>query len=420
MRGSDGGVSMLAGSNAYDIVHLVDKDLAIAGIASVGAPLNGLDNLLGHLVGNYHFEFGLLYILNCVFRNSIRGTDRLRATKTPNIRHGHARQTRNQLQGFHHLRNQKRLHDRFYFLHRTSLDLDLCTMRFKPPIQGRQHKQRQSGGSDESTDHHRRERLLNFSSRSSGNGHRQEAQAGDQRRHNHGSHFFQCATLCGFAYPQPLPTQLDDVVQENNTIHDRDPRDCNKPHAGRNTERHAAKGKSKNSATCRQWHVEKDQQCRLYRIEGGVEQNENQEHGQWNHDRQTLGGALEVFELPAPLNPICRWKFYFARDRLLRLGDKTSQISASDIGLDTDSTVDVATADLCRPRFGVDVSQLAERNQPALWICDLDILDLFNVATVVGLEPDLEGKPLLSFKHFAHLFATDCLNGIQHVASIDT
>jgi len=78
------------------------KDLAIAGIAGVGIPLDGFDNLLDHFVGDNHLQFGFLYILNCTFRNGIHGTDGLCPAKTANIGDGNARQPRNHLESFHH------------------------------------------------------------------------------------------------------------------------------------------------------------------------------------------------------------------------------------------------------------------------------------------------------------------------------
>ena len=54
---SDRACAMLSGTDAHHVIHLVDKNLAIAGIAGVGVPLDGLHNLLGHFVGDDYFQF---------------------------------------------------------------------------------------------------------------------------------------------------------------------------------------------------------------------------------------------------------------------------------------------------------------------------------------------------------------------------
>src|SRR3546814_12261950 len=76
-----------------------------------------------------------------------------------------------------------------------------------------------------------------------------------------------------------------------------------------------------------------------------VEQQKDAREAERHHDRESLRGRLQAFELAAPFEVIARRQLHL-RDLLLRFGDKGARITAFQVHLHDDAPLAILAADL--------------------------------------------------------------------------
>src|SRR3546814_7713683 len=81
-----------------------------------------------------------------------------------------------------------------------------------------------------------------------------------------------------------------------------------------------------------------------------------------HHDRESLRGRLQAFELAAPFEVIARRQLHL-RDLLLRFGDKGARITAFQVHLHDDAPLAILAADLVQAFGETDLRDLGERSE---------------------------------------------------------
>jgi len=69
-------------------------------------------------------------------------------------------------------------------------------------------------------------------------------------------------------------------------------------------------------------------------MERGEQKKEDQKERHWYHEHQAIPPTLQMLPQTSPLNAISRRQLQFAVRSLLGFGDKTADITASDVGFD--------------------------------------------------------------------------------------
>src|SRR3546814_2832984 len=94
-----------------------------------------------------------------------------------------------------------------------------------------------------------------------------------------------------------------------------------------------------------------------------VEQQKDAREAERHHDRESLRGRLQAFELAAPFEVIARRQLHL-RDLLLRFGDKGARITAFQVHLHDDAPLAILAADLVQALDRKSTRDLGERNLP--------------------------------------------------------
>ena len=185
-----------------------------------------------------------------------------------------------------------------------------------------QNEQGEKRRGENSADHHCRKRSLNLAAEPDIERHRNKAQTGNERGHEH--------------RPQPLQSPfIDRLVQDlspfaalaNETEH-------------YHTIEHgdAGEGDKSNARGYREWHVAQGERCHASRqcerdsreddrgIPQGAEQHqqqtENHQQRDGHHNRQALTGRDKLFIRSAIFDPVAGWEVSAVRYAILQFGDK--------------------------------------------------------------------------------------------------
>src|SRR5262249_46151311 len=91
-----------------------------------------------------------------------------------------------------------------------------------------------------------------------------------------------------------------------------------------------------------------------------VEEETDQNNGDWNNDRQTLDGVLQASELACPLEPVAGRQLHLCSNPTLRLQNGTPEVPAADAELDGKVTLLSLAVDEERSRLQLDLGDLLQ------------------------------------------------------------
>jgi hypothetical protein len=95
------------------------------------------------------------------------------------------------------------------------------------------------------------------------------------------------------------------------------------------TERYSPDTAKRDHATHRRKrNVDKDQCRGAHRTQGEVKHDEDQQHRNRQHDHQAVGGALLIFELPAPDDAVSRRQLHIGANVRFGFLDIADEIAA--------------------------------------------------------------------------------------------
>eukprot|EP00456_Euglypha_rotunda_P015020 TRINITY_DN1478_c0_g1_i13.p1 TRINITY_DN1478_c0_g1~~TRINITY_DN1478_c0_g1_i13.p1 ORF type:complete len:179 (+),score=28.50 TRINITY_DN1478_c0_g1_i13:415-951(+) len=171
-------------------------------------------------------------------------------------------------------------------------------------IQARKHEQGEDRRRQDSANHDRRERTLHFSPRAGIQGHRNEAERCDERRHQHRTKPSQRAIDDGLIQTFSLLTQAADEGHHHQSVEHCHAGQSDEPDACRDRERNVTQPKREHAARQCQRNPREDHE-RIFEIpEGQHEQAENQHQGDRHDDRQAFAGGLQLLEGATEIEPV--------------------------------------------------------------------------------------------------------------------
>src|SRR5579872_3962697 len=156
-------------------------------------------------------------------------------------------------------------------------------------------------------------------------------------------------------------------------------------------------------------------------MEHGVKNHEDDDDGNRNHNRQSLGRTFLAFILSGPIDVITRRQLYLLADFVDGLLDSSSEIAPSDAVFDGHITRITFTINLRRAIGGFYVAQLSQRHSFARWRQQADVLDSFLGIPIRSLIAQYKVEASFALQHLAHgIAANRGLNRILHIGDVET
>src|SRR6266508_4019902 len=200
---------------------------------------------------------------------------------------------------------------------------------------------------------------------------RNEADAGDERRHKDRAEALYRSLDDGVAEPDAfLLYEVAVVADEHDAVAGGNAEECDEPDEGGDRQRPAGDEHHDHATDHRERQVRHDERRQARGAEREIEQEENAADGGAGEQRDLTCRSLLGLELPSVLDEVALRQRDPSRDRLTDVSDHASKVSACDVGLNDDPSLHVLAVDRVWPRVDPDLSDLRNGHARTSWRVD--------------------------------------------------
>ncbi len=181
---------------------------------------------------------------------------------------------------------------------------------------------------------------MNFGADARIEGHRQESDSGDQRRHQNGAEPGHGSSLDGLFEVESVVAESANGGHQEHVIEDGDAREGDEADGGRDGKGHVPDPEGDDPTG----PGEGDTRQHAKRIDEvvirHVEQDQDHDQGHGDNEHQPFSGAFVVFELAAPFEVVPTvGQFDLFIDFLLGFGDEAAHVPSADVGRNRNSPI---------------------------------------------------------------------------------
>src|ERR1043166_633438 len=292
------------------------------------------------------------------------------------------------------------------------------TAPFDEQIEGWQDEQGQERCGNEPADDDDGEGLLRFGTDAMRKRHGQEAEHGEQRRHEDSAQTHLRTVQDRFHGRFAIIEAFVEMADHDHAIQHGLAKEGNEPNRSRNAERDAGEEQSENSADQAERHIHKDEQRALHRLKGIKQQHENEEHTDGYNQSEAFHRALLVLELAAPGHVITRRKLHVALDDRLHVLDNAAHVATLDENRNGEDAFAVLAADVHAAAHALEAGDLRQRDILAAGRVDQNVSEIIERTFFLAQADDhselLFAFPDLRGRATAQSRFDDFLN-IEHV-----